>query len=91
MPRTVDGMTKPSGGFAPEADGPGEFNAGPGGIMAREKGVPPGLDGRYTEAQRRAGLIVPPLPISAIRQAQAERATSSEDEFATPDPLSFGS
>jgi hypothetical protein len=85
-------MTQSTGGFAPEApDQPGEFNAGPG-FMAREKGVPTGLDPRrFTEKQRRAALVVPPLPVSASRKTAALRRTEPTDPNAEPDPFALGS
>lgn len=92
--RTVGAMSNPngpSGGFAPEdMDAPGEFNAGPG-FMARELGIPAGLDSRYTDAQRTAQTRVPALPVSPARQAMALRATDPTDESATPNPYTLGS
>ena len=84
-------MTQNTGGWAPEdADQPGEFNAGPG-FMSREKGVPDGLDPRrFTEKQRAAGKVVPPLPVSASRLASALRRTEPTDPSAEPDPMSLG-
>lgn len=82
----------PHGGLAnADPDRPGEFNAGPG-FMAREKGVPGDLPAtHYTDAQRKAGLVVPPLPISIARQASALRRTDPTDPGAEPDPMSLGS